>query len=903
MECDIIFNIGGKEEKLIKREDSPQDLSSLSDISSFIQQNWNAVKRNSFIRKLQNSSSLLNASEQLWLGKPIIGNTTVEYIKYLYPEAGEILDKIPDMKPYNITLINSAFSNGKSLKGRVIGNGVVTNVIRNRYDAEKFARTEYTRYMASQLLQGDDIDKENPKNSKYLTDKYKEKLMRIKKSHARKIKEHIKERIPKFDGEITLKHLINDFLDYKNDYLDINNGVDEVSVLNDFCRELLYLPIYNSDTESELARRLRSLHYKREEFGKLELYEAIEQLGTEEQKKLLQETGRQQFVDMTLEDMQKLMTSLFQDDVTLSRYQVISVEKTNEQRVFLTEDQINQLLQNKNENLEKSKKVKREDLNDIEGIKEFFGEDFTITVDNKTYKIDLIQDGDKIRYYYYKTKLTNNSKIQFKYKGKTLASEFGIGRDTMKLIVPVEEEGITDGQYMGMYIYKYKPNKGSAIYFVSKSVLHPDLYNISKFSSLKDAKQAAEGYVRAANIEKETNIKIKQEIDIPQGRDVRSVLLKHKVTPGSAISSIYYPIKKSTKLKSQEYRLFTKEPMHVIQEFYQNTFGINLTSLDTPEKIGTFLYAMTEADLTIENLQKELDTSKTLSKKTKDEVDRVINSFDDVKVHQFLVEKYENRNEGTLVYLKSLLDHEVNSTGFVPDQGLPSEFVKRKSLHTLQTLLNEGLFKGTSVEVLIQSKQDIAQLKTEDGKSLFPDVSVLDSVRGFVHNNKIYIVTENADVHDLMHETLHITLGAFKADNYKLYEYLVNYFYKLIPESQKNIVNTRYENFALMDRKEETVVRYLASMISNNSQFFDVRQITDLDSLIFKEFRGLSGTIKKAINKVTDTADGNTFDFKSRLQILLSSDDSLSNMQKHRIATNIIEKGIRDKKILKGDNC
>jgi len=53
------------------------------------------------------------------------------------------------MKPYNITLINSAFSNGKSLKGRVIGNGVVTNVIRNRYDAEKFARTEYTRYMAS----------------------------------------------------------------------------------------------------------------------------------------------------------------------------------------------------------------------------------------------------------------------------------------------------------------------------------------------------------------------------------------------------------------------------------------------------------------------------------------------------------------------------------------------------------------------------------------------------------------------------------------------------------------------------------------------------------------------------------------------------------------------------------
>jgi len=100
--------------------------------------------------------------------------------------------------------------------------------------------------------------------------------MRIKKSHARKIKEHIKERIPKFDSEITLKHLINDFLDYKNDYLDINNGIDEVSVLNDFCRELLYLPIYNSDTESELARRLRSLHYKREEFGKLELYEAIE---------------------------------------------------------------------------------------------------------------------------------------------------------------------------------------------------------------------------------------------------------------------------------------------------------------------------------------------------------------------------------------------------------------------------------------------------------------------------------------------------------------------------------------------------------------------------------------------------------------------------------------------------
>jgi tRNA A37 threonylcarbamoyladenosine dehydratase len=89
---------------------------------------------------------------------------------------------------------------------------VVSHIIRNKYDAENFARTERIKYEASQV-----IDKNTIKDE-YLNKKYSAILEKIRSKRAKKIKEHIKLVNPSFDGDINIWHLIEDFLHYKDDY-------------------------------------------------------------------------------------------------------------------------------------------------------------------------------------------------------------------------------------------------------------------------------------------------------------------------------------------------------------------------------------------------------------------------------------------------------------------------------------------------------------------------------------------------------------------------------------------------------------------------------------------------------------------------------------------------------------
>jgi hypothetical protein len=41
---------------------------------------------------------------------------------------------------------------------------------------------------------------------------------------------------------------------------------------------------------------------------------------------------------------------------------------------------------------------------------------------------------------------------------------------------------------------------------------------------------------------------------------------------------------------------------------------------------------------------------------------------------------------------------------------------------------------------------------------------IINSVKGFVHNDKIYINSDNADLSDMAHEYMHVVLSIFKAN-------------------------------------------------------------------------------------------------------------------------------------------
>ena len=80
--------------------------------------------------------------------------------------------------------------------------------------------------------------------------------------------------------------------------------------------------------------------------------------------------------------------------------------------------------------------------------------------------------------------------------------------------------------------------------------------------------------------------------------------------------------------------MFKNSTISEVQNIY-NKYGIDISTLDTPEKVGIFLYAMTEEGLTIEELEKS-----TNLKEAKDRADKIITRISKAPVDHYLVDKW-----------------------------------------------------------------------------------------------------------------------------------------------------------------------------------------------------------------------------------------------------------------------
>lgn len=937
MNCDIILDILGTKEYteediknlkipfFIGKGESSQELSSIQDIAEFIAQSWDPQKGTRLLKSLYRSPKKISASA-IYQNKQFIGNATLSYLKHIYSDIEE-WDDISEDTPYNITLVDKAFVSGKPLKGRVIGNGVVTHIIRDKKDAENFIRTELIKQEAGKVIDGNNIKDD------YLKEKYSDILTAIKNKHSKKIKQHIQEVNPEFDGEVTISHLIEDFLNYKKDYQKLmsysedkgpKQHIDAMSKLSDFCRELRKQQVFNEDSETPIARRLRAIRYNREKIGKKDMYETILNLGDEKQKQKIQEIGLQNFINLDTDEMQDLLSELFMEDPIMSRYKVTQVEETKEEIIVLSESQVNKLIKARNKELGKGNEVKKEALNTVAGVEEFFGGVVKFTnKEGQTYDIKVIEDGKELVYQYRAKKLHNNSYIRLKKFGRTLRDEFDFGYDTMQLIQPVNRDGVKDGSYKSYYIFEYKsPKSKNSIFLVSRSVLHPDLYDVPKFGSLKDAKLAIQGFIRSANIAVHSDIAIKKAINSDDPKS-RSVLLKHPVVQGQAISSIYFPINKETKLNPQEQKLFNNGNISDIQNFYKK-YGISLETLDTAEKIGIFLYAMAQNEMTIENLSNWAIEEKTLESDAvhsqimyaRSVANSIIERINNAPVKHYLIEKWDDKGNGNyLVYLKALNNAKINSSGVIPNrQGgfiTPDTLVRSRDLYYIKSALQNTLFSDSNIKIEVKRKEEIAQLQTEELDNegnqttnmvpLFPDTSILDRVKAFVHGNSIYIVKENANVNDLIHETFHILFGSIKASNPEIYKELITHFYISAPGGYKTFVNKYYPNLVEIDRMEEVVVRSLSNTITNKSEFFNTKNISEIDKMVFKSFIELDDKIKTIIKKANNDNDIN---FPTTIRTLIKDDATLTKMQKNRLIANVIQKGIENGQILRSsEDC
>lgn len=891
MECDVILEIGGKSNFKIDRESSEKELDSLQDIVEYLD-TLPEHKIKQLIYDLQTSSTRVKNSQKYFLDKQLIGNCSFENLKLRYPEETELIKDID--KPYIITLVDKAYSNGDMLKGRVVVNGVVSYVFRNKFDVQNFAETEHKKHLAEQIIADNDI------TDQYLSEKYKDKLNIIKDNYKKNLERITKEVDPTPSEQFTIKHLILDYLNNSSDYTKLikvgDQIIDSGSVLNDFCRELNKQQVINEDSESDLARYLRRLHWKRESFGKSELYKGLVTYIPE----FSQEVSEQQFINLDQDGMESLLQKYFKNDIILSNYHVESVGKSVPQTIRLTKSQVKKLFENtlalKNTErkalgeLELSNSYE-DNISSLEDAQAFFQGHLNMDIDGEIYTLNISKDKDQIVYSYRGKKLTNDDKVKLKRKGRVLKDEFNFGYDTMNIFTPVNEDGVNNGYYKGYYIYNHLNEAGDNIFIVSNSVISPNLYDPAKFKSLKDAKLAVEGFNRSANVSKQTKVGLKQILGSSDGK--RYVNLEFPTNVGQTINSIAYPIGPKTKLFAQEHNLITTKKPSEIQAFYKQR-GIDISSLDLPEKIGIFLYAMTENGYSINAMQ-----GRTMEDADYEAIRKIIFDINNAPVKQYLIERSTKNNDSNYTaYIKSLTDSgiTINSTG-VDVQGNPPTQSLTSTLFNLKESLENTLFKDTPIKINITDNNQLSQLQDQNGNRIFPNGT--DDVKAFIYDNQLYINQSNASVNDLLHETFHIVLGAIKAqdmkDGTKNYEDILNFYDKKVSQMTKSRVNDLYKNLAYIDRMEEGVVRHLARQVENGDVFYYSDRTNEAIDLFRQQFLNIRQNIRKNIKLDLDSDLG----FQSSINTLVSS--QVGQMQKNRIISNLIEKGIEKGLIL--ENC
>ena len=891
MECDVILEIGGKSNFKIDRGSSEKELDSLQDIVEYLD-TLPEHKIKQLIYDLQTSSTRVKNSQKYFLDKQLIGNCSFENLKLRYPEETELIKDIE--KPYIITLVDKAYSNGDMLKGRVVVNGVVSYIFRNKFDVQNFAETEHKKYLAEQIIADNDI------TDQYLSEKYKDKLNIIRDNYKKNLERITKEVDPTPSEQFTIKHLILDYLNNSSDYTKLikvgDQIIDSGSVLNDFCRELNKQQVINEDSESDLARYLRRLHWKRESFGKSELYKGLNTYIPG----FSQEVSEQQFINLDQDGMESLLQKYFKNDIILSNYHVESVSKSVPQTIRLNKSQVKELFEHTLDIKNTERKALGElelsnsyedNISSLEDAQAFFQGHLNMDIDGEIYTLNISKDKDQIVYSYRGKKLTNDDKVKLKRKGRVLKDEFNFGYDTMNIFTPVNGDGVDNGYYKGYYIYNHLNEAGDNIFIVSSSVISPNLYDPPKFKSLKDAKLAVEGFNRSANVSKQTKVGLKQILGSSDGK--RYVNLEFPTNVGQTINSIAYQIGPKTKLFAQEYNLITTKKPSEIQAFYKQK-GIDISSLDLPEKIGIFLYAMTENGYSINAMQ-----GKTLEDSDYANIRKIIFDINNAPIKQYLVERSNKNSEGNYTtYIKSLSDSgiTINSTG-VDLAGNPPIQSLTSTLFNLKETLESTLFKDTPIKIVITDNEQLTQLQDQNGNRIFPNGT--DGVRAFIYNNNLYINQSNASINDLLHETFHIVLGAIKAQDMnegtRNYENILNFYDKKVSQTTKNRVNDLYKNLAYIDRIEEGVVRYLARQVENGDVFYYSDRTNEAIDLFRQQFLNIRQNIRKNIKLDLDSDLG----FQSSINTLVLS--QVGQMQKNRIISNLIEKGIEKGLIL--ENC
>lgn len=827
-----------------------------------------------------------------------ISNTTIDEITEKYPELKEAY---PDLQVdpsdnYTIITCNKLKINGHTYYGKVIdskGNEIF--VINGKYGAEH-------------LIKYLDI-KGKIKNA------FDNNKLRDSFSKHQQSLELLSKKFNKSGQELLL-----DFIDNKSKYKTYKDG-DKVIVPQKVLNELLYdiSGDYNPDSgKTDLQVSLESIKQKTDnnwvwKFQTDQLYDTLsyyyDSLPTKEQ-----------FENMSTEQLGVLLSELFQNDPRMIRSKIKKVEKGNEKEVTSEEKQgklSQEIIKEVYNNVKTSLKAQGASLPALNTLIKNSPEqalglmrDALSSYTDKNGKVLTnievsIKDG-KIQAAYIKpaetiTK-TSSGHITLTFPWMSLGEIYNFAYDSDYMFSPVKKEGELkdildeDGLYKGAYIYEYYNSKTkSTHYAVSRNVISPNA-NMYTTATIESAMQQIDHWNNTQKINEWGLWSIKQG----KGRPRMAKIESGKLSIGQLLTTIDIELPNVNIARMPQ--LFRDAFNGTLTDFHKTFSGIeNIDSLNTPEKAAAFILKFYNqlntadkqeiADKKSDNItdKKELSSKKlgdlsNIIKNNEAFIQQLISDINNSPKISYIIENIA----GTYATLKY-----ANNNGNDIQIGGKFENNVPANTPTIESMRNAVNYfnKAFDLNIKVLSREELLQLSEDNELEL---ENKIDSVRAFVLNGDIIINGTTADTSDLFHEMAHIFLGMLKVKYPDAYTGIINKYANGKKFAKNfNYVNRAYKNMSHQDKIEETVVDMIAQQMFNKNSLVEEFKGQEF----IEDFKAIMGKFPKLLQEIQDSG----LEFEGFMKKNMSL-DTMSQVQRNMRISNLVESFIRNGKIIE-TNC
>ena len=473
----------------------------------------------------------------------------------------------------------------------------------------------------------------------------------------------------------------------------------------------------------------------------------------------------------------------------------------------------------------------------------------------------------------------STSYITLSFPYESIGETYDFGYNTEYLFSPVNEEGVNNGEYQGMYIYRRLIN-GKTVYAVGRNIISPQAH--MKFvPTIEAAKKAIETANNSSTILENSLFTLKQT---PDKRTTRVQQKDLRVGQVLTVSDIQVP---STQIKSMVPSIseMFRQSMTYFHSVLRNIPGTE--TIYTPEQAAAFLAKC--SDYIQKNKLQGSSPYDLISAIPEDIIQSYIDEIVNAGKLNYIIEKIiPNKEIGVpIVTLRQIGDKESKLD-------VNGRKIGDTNIGDYITQIMDAACKHIQKQYGVPINQRTFSELQEEFKGTIPDYK-LKRTRAFIYNGQIYINTSNSNLKDLYHEVAHIVLGIIKVNNPEEYDRIIQTYmndgnFRLSMDYKRR----SYPNLARRDIAEETVADMIAKQLDDNQTLTSKEFDAQLFNTTMNDILGHIEYFKSAVN---DSDIG----FDGFIKKMVTNDNVTTQMQKQRIATNAVEEMIKDHKII--ENC